>query len=218
MQQFRYFLMILLFITSCNPPAQEQTNDTSLKEEMENREIKKLSEGEINAAAMELGNEVAAKAQETLAGNLKKALQEKGIQGAIKYCNLAAYPLVDSVENEFNAEIKRVSLKTRNPEDKPDQTESSILEAYHYAMEQGQEIGANIQNLNEQYILYTKPIVINNQLCLNCHGEVGENTLTENYQIIKELYPDDEAVGYNMGDLRGMWSIKLAKKEIIKNL
>jgi hypothetical protein len=60
--------------------------------------------------------------------------------------------------------------------------------------------------------------VINNAQCLNCHGTPGKEVLPENHELIKGLYPQDRATGYSMDDLRGMWSIRLSKKEIIKSL
>jgi hypothetical protein len=60
--------------------------------------------------------------------------------------------------------------------------------------------------------------MIDNALCLNCHGKVGENVTQDTYQLIKDLYPGDSATGFEKGDLRGMWSIKMAKKQIVKQL
>jgi hypothetical protein len=36
---------------------------------------------------------------------------------------------------------------------------------------------------------------------------VGESLLPVNHEKIKLLYPEDKAIGYNEGDLRGVWSI-----------
>jgi hypothetical protein len=75
-----------------------------------------------------------------------------------------------------------------------------------------------VQELEDGYLLYTQPIVIENSLCLNCHGKVGETVGQDTYQLIKELYPADSATGFEKGDLRGMWSIKMARKEIVSRL
>lgn len=52
--------------------------------------------------------------------------------------------------------------------------------------------------------------IITNSLCLNCHGRVDEIGV-ENYSIIKALYPEDKAVDFGVGDLRGIWSITFNK-------
>ena len=81
---------------------------------------------------------------------------------------------MDSLEQQYDAEIKRVSMHYRNPEDQPDGTEKKILEAYQYSLDSGYSLSDNVQKVGSQFILYTKPIVIDNPLCLNCHGEPGK--------------------------------------------
>ncbi|MBV5321708.1 MAG: DUF3365 domain-containing protein, partial [Sulfuricurvum sp.] len=56
-------------------------------------------------------------------------------------------------------------------------------------------------------IMFYKPIVINNEACLKCHGNV-EGDLAK---AITAAYPEDKATGYKMGDLRGMIAIEIAR-------
>ncbi len=209
-------LIIGLAFTACNPPKTERSN--ALREEIESREIKKIPEGEVIASAAKWGESLAKQTQQLLGSNLKKALKEAGPKGAIEFCNIQAYPLVDSVQQNRDIVIRRTSLKTRNQENNPSAIEKRILEAYHYNQESDQPLTDNVQQLENNYLLYTKPIIINNSLCLNCHGKVGKNVTEETYTLIKELYPGDSATGFELGDLRGMWSIKMASKEIVKQL
>jgi len=53
---------------------------------------------------------------------------------------------------------------------------------------------------------------------LNCHGEPGKEISEETLQKLNELYPEDKAIGHQIGDLRGMWSIKIPKKEVVKEM
>ena len=39
-----------------------------------------------------------------LSGKLKSALQEKGVSGAVEYCKLTAYPLVDSLSDVYQCQ------------------------------------------------------------------------------------------------------------------
>jgi len=117
----------------------------------------------------------------------------------------------------YGAEIKRVSLKIRNQKNAPDILEKQLLEAYAYNIAEEIPVAAAVQMMdNGPNVLYTKPIILNNPLCLNCHGMVGTEISDSNYALIKGLYPNDSAIGYNLNDLRGMWSIKISKKDIIK--
>ncbi len=72
-----------------------------LKKEMENRQIKKLSEAQIFARALDLGQQIANVSQKTLAINLKSAITSKGASEAIQFCNVAAMPLVDSLSLQY---------------------------------------------------------------------------------------------------------------------
>ena len=55
--------------------------------------------------------------------------------------------------------------------------------------------------------MFYKPIVINNEACLKCHGNV-EGDLAK---VIKATYPEDRATGYKMGDLRGMIAVTIER-------
>jgi hypothetical protein len=210
-------LFILVFVAACNDKPADTSNQ-AFKEEMKDREIKIIPDGEIIDAAMKRGNIIADSAQKLLGGTLKKAIKEGGVPHAIEYCNLSAYSIMDSIEAAFGANVRRASLRVRNPEDAPNELERQILEAYEYQVQNDDVLSANIQRDGEEYLLYTRPITIKDAVCLNCHGEVGKYLKTEDYALIKELYPEDNATGHQMGDLRGMWSIRLAKKDIVKSL
>jgi hypothetical protein len=51
---------------------------------------------------------------------------------------------------------------------------------------------------------YVEPIYLQ-PLCATCHGDAVEAGLLEH---IRGLYPEDEAVGFRVGDLRGLfWAV-----------
>ena len=56
---------------------------------------------------------------------------------------------------------------------------------------------------HESQSTFYAPIILQD-MCKKCHGPKAEIT---NYEVIKKLYPDDLAFGYEQGDIRGMWSI-----------
>ena len=63
-----------------------------------------------------------------------------------------------------------------------------------------------------------KAITIPNGLCLNCHGEPGKEINESTLEKINSLYPEDKAIDFKVGDLRGMWSIEMPKKEVVKDI
>ena len=191
------FFSLLLFISCQSEKAQESQNDPKIKE-----------------IAMQEGNRIAGLAQKALGSQLQKAIGEGGVPYAIQFCNTAAYPILDSVSTKLNTEIKRAAIKARNQNDLPTPTEKEILEKHTQELQNGQELAPTLTSLNEEELLFAKPIMINNAICLNCHGTQGKEVTEETAKLITELYPKDKAMGHAFGDMRGIWSIKFAKADL----
>lgn len=172
------------------------------------------SENALEDMALQKGRLIADSTQKVLASNLGKAMKAKGITHAIDYCNTAAMPLTRQMEETFDAPIKRTTLKLRNPDNKPDSTEASMLHTYDSLMEKNQSLEAYTHWKDENTLMYFQPIQINNSLCLNCHGTVGATLTDTVYGFIKDKYPADEATGYELGDFRGMWSIAFPREKL----
>lgn len=207
--------VILSAAWSCT--SDKKVNNDAVRQEIKSREIIKVSDAEIVEKAHEIGNAIAAASKKTLGQNLQKAMKEGGPERAISFCNLNAAPLTDSLSKAYGAQIKRVSLKARNLGDIPDATERDLLEAYAFQMNDSIPLQSNVQELEGDIYLFSKPILIDNALCLTCHGTVGTTMNQEIDDLIKSKYPNDQATGYNIGDLRGMWSIVLNKKNIVQS-
>ena len=156
---------------------------------------------------MEKGQGIAAESFKTLSGQLKAALEDGGIQGAVKYCNLAANPLVDSLSKAHHVKIRRVTFNARNPQNHPDETEKEVLVNYEYLDKQGLKAEAVLFDMDDGSKIYFQPIYIEKALCLICHGNPGSTMTEENREFILSLYPEDEATGYQLNDFRGMWAI-----------
>lgn len=185
---------------------------------MANQKIKRVSEAQIMIVGLERGKVIADVAQKTLGSALKNTIQSEGTIEALSYCNVRAYSLVDSLSRAYSADIRRVSLRLRSPADAPDSIERELLEAYEYSIEQELSVSENIQDADEDYLLYTRPILIGQEMCLQCHGEIGKTLSLDTFEAIKDLYPADSATGHKMNELRGMWSIRLLKKDIVNSL
>ena len=185
---------------------------------MKSQEVKKVNQADIFAAGLRRGRQIAEAAQLSLGKKLKETMLNEGVHEAIRYCNIQAYPLVDSLSKTYRASIKRVSLKLRNPDDAPDSLENVLLNAYQYSVDNDMALQDNIVSLNDKFLLYTKPILIGDPVCLICHGKKGSEVSDETLSLIKSLYPYDSATGYKMTDLRGMWSIRLSLKEIVNTI
>lgn len=210
-----WVILLLLFPVACN--TNTRVDRKAISEEMEQRKIKRVKESEILEAGMQKGREISQEAEKALLGLLQEAISKYGIKGAVEFCNTAANPLTDSLQNVHNVNISRTSHKLRNPNNKPDKTEAEILDAYLYNEEEGLDLTENIQ-IKDEIVLYNRPIRIGSALCLNCHGRAGEDIQSDVLKKIDQLYPADEAKGFELNQFRGMWSIKIPKKDLVLSL
>lgn len=211
------FFFLVVLVWSCGFST-EKRRPKKIQESLEEREVKKVSGADIINKTNALGDSITKLAGAVFMDKISEKYSEGGYEAAAEFCSMNAYPLTDSLANEYKIFLKRVSNKNRNPENTPSDLEKQILDAYEYSVEQGDELGSNVQFIRPgDTILFNKPIQITSELCLNCHGKASQ--ISEEVQtVLKQEYPNDKATGYKLGDLRGMWSLKFFKKEIVQAL
>jgi Protein of unknown function (DUF3365) len=157
------------------------------------------------------GSTVSAALVQKLTHQLKEQMQISGPIGALNYCTQNALPITDQIAEESNTSIKRVSLKNRNPINTASPIEKILLNRWEKIYLSGQPLPVyEIQLHGNGKYTYYKPIVINNEACLKCHGDIEADSPL--YKAIRTAYPEDQATGYRMGDLRGMIVITLPKQ------
>lgn len=197
----KYLLLLILIISivACETTTQKTKVDST-----------ELSDQE-KELYLDKGKQIAAATFTALSQELQRAVKEGGIPNAIQYCNIAAHPITDSLAQLHKATIRRTSLKNRSPENQATALEKTVLENFADKIADGQPLKPIIKPISNDKVAFYAPIKVND-FCLNCHGKLGENLAKENYQLIQKYYPNDKAIGYKSGDLRGMWSIQLAKQ------
>lgn len=147
---------------------------------------------------------------DTLRNSLLKAIGENNFEGAISFCNEAAYRLTNTYTTSTMT-IKRTSDKFRNTSNAPDSMEQRILTAFQQLKNSGEKINSVFEEDNRNRYHYFKPIIVQ-AMCLNCHGSSAENIKPAVWQSIQQKYPADLAYDYKEGDLRGMWHVTFSKK------
>lgn len=183
------FLLTITALSACSNPKQQ----TISEEEKE--------------ALMLLGDSISMKMQNVLLQNVGKAIQKGGTDYAVEFCNVQAMPLTDSIADNLNVYIQRLSDKNRNPVNALQTQMDSIA----WRKMKSEKTDFTTQDKNGE-VYYYKPILIGMPTCIKCHG--GKNDIPVSTQkIIGQKYPNDKAVGYQMGDLRGMWKIKLKESQ-----
>ncbi|GAA0877770.1 hypothetical protein GCM10009119_07380 [Algoriphagus jejuensis] len=202
---------------ACGP--QERISKDTFEQVNEAMDVKRFTEAEILEEAMAWGDSITNEAQAQLISNLQKAIAENGTTGALEFCNVQALPILEKTANHYQVGIRRVSNRNRNPSNLPNEDESPILDAYEYTAENNGKSDPNIQKIEEGAVfLYTKPITIPGKFCLSCHGTPGLDIDAPTAQKLAQLYPNDKAIDHKVGDLRGMWSVRIPKKEVVKRL
>ncbi|MFY0688334.1 MAG: DUF3365 domain-containing protein [Cyclobacteriaceae bacterium] len=207
---------VFSFIQACDPG--KPIDREAVQQAIDSREIKKVPKVDIMNKGMELGNAITSEVQMALQKNLMEAIQNEGIPFALEFCNANATNIAQEIADSMGVNVIRVSEKFRNPNGKPDSLENLILASYQYNIEEQLSIEPALVEENPKTLLYTQPIMISSGLCLQCHGTIGKELSEENHQTISALYPSDSAIGYKIGDLRGMWAVRIPIKSVIGKL
>lgn len=139
---------------------------------------------------------------------LGQEMARGGYEGAARACSEAAQTVTEEFAREQGLEIRRVSLRARNPKDHPDEWEAAKLKAWEKEYKPGKppaEVFEIVEEDGRRLGRYLKPIVVQ-PMCLGCHGP-KEKISEEVRQVLEERYPRDHATGYSAGDLRGAFSV-----------
>ncbi len=107
------------------------------------------------------------------------------------------------------ANIKRVSDKPRNQNNKANAVELTHIETFKTMVANQQEVTAIVDE-SGNFVNFYYPITTN-AMCLQCHGKLDNELKSDTYETIKGLYPNDKAIGYDLNQVRGIWSISFAK-------
>jgi hypothetical protein len=195
MKQITYFLAVifgaLLFISCTLNQRSERNNvsSTSLPDSVYAMQAERL----------------VALTFDTLRNSLLEAIRTRSLAGAIGFCNEKA-PGITSIYTD-SVTIRRTALRFRSQTNKPDSLEMVVLMEMEAVLQSGKVALPKIvrtQLPNEVH--FFKPIIMQ-PMCLNCHGkplkEINQLTMSS----IQALYPDDRAVNFNTGDLRGVWHV-----------
>lgn len=154
------------------------------------------------------GRAIAAEFGATLRDALQAAMVEGGPVAAIRVCNEEAAGIGLAAAAGTGATVGRTSMKVRNPANRPDDHERAVLAEFATALQAdaGEAPPERLETLPDGRVRYMRAIVLQPQ-CLACHGSSLAPPVAER---IETLYPEDAARGYEVGDLRGAFTITWA--------
>jgi hypothetical protein len=155
----------------------------------------------------QIGDQVAGRLFASLLTTLQEKIATDGPEAAIAYCRLEALPLTTQVAAEFPTvkNVRRTALRVRNPVNAPDATDRSVLEGWLDSWNPAAPPQAVIKEYaatdGTKELRYYRPVPVM-ATCLACHGS-GEQIPGNVRAALLRDYPQDEAVDFQEGDLRG---------------
>ena len=142
---------------------------------------------------------------------LQDEIARNGPEGAIATCRDQAPQMARTASEQTGWAIRRVSLRNRNPKAVPDGWERAALEDFDRRAATG-EAPARLEKAEAvvedgktvwRYVRALPTL----ELCTQCHG-APEQLKPAVRQRLAELYPDDRATGYRVGEIRGAITLR----------
>jgi hypothetical protein len=193
---------VALAVSACRPDQVEHLKDTKrIGVETANWEVKRIMPKDLLRATRWAGDSLTATADTLLRRTLARELAVGGVAQAAAFCRPETYRFVDSLAGVMKATPRRVSARPRNPEHR----------ATLVAEQLRTDTTRTIRRESQEVFFYQRPIVLNNALCLRCHGEVGKDIAATDYAFIKKQFPQDEATGYRLGQQMGAWQMSMRR-------
>jgi Protein of unknown function (DUF3365) len=193
MKRIAFFTVSILIVIGCN------SNDAGNNKQ----------DADELAAYVKQGDSIVKITFDTLRNTLFKTIGEKGLRGALIFCNAQALPITKIYASEGIA-VSRISDKNRNPEN--GLSEFDKIEWGKYINNTTRKDSLKpVVIFNDSEAHYYKPILMQ-PFCLSCHGTPEKEIAKALLPVIDSLYPADKAKGYKAGDLRGMWHIVFTKQ------
>jgi len=144
-----------------------------------------------------------------LKGELQSAMREGGPVEAISVCKERAPAIARSLSESTGWEVGRTSRKLRNPElNAPDAWEEQVLLEF----EERKVAGEDVRTMAYAEVLdaaggtryrFMKAIPTG-ELCLVCHGATIDSEIAA---ALDAAYPQDQARGFALGDIRGAFTL-----------
>lgn len=144
-----------------------------------------------------------------LQGELGAAIKQGGPVAAVAVCKARAPAITEQVSTAGGWQVGRTSLKTRNPANAPDPWETRVLEQFEQRKARGEPAQgmryAEVVDLDGQKTYRYMQAIPTAEVCLACHGSALAPDLAE---ALDKAYPDDQARGYALGDIRGAFTLE----------
>ena len=145
----------------------------------------------------------------SLKAELVAAMKAGGPVNALGVCNVVAPGIAAERSIAYHGRVGRTSLKRRNPVNAPDGWEIDVLNAFEARKAAGEDVKtldyAAIVSENGARIFRYMIAIPTAEVCTKCHGTA---IAPEVATAIDDLYPTDMARGFEVGDIRGGFTLR----------
>lgn len=157
---------------------------------------------------LERARQAVAEMAKMLRGELQTAMLHGGPGNAIKVCRDKAPKIADAIGKVYGLSIDRTSLKPRRRA--PDAWEKQVLTQFERRKASGEPVSTLeyfeiTKNKGQPAFRYMKAIETK-PVCLACHGKQLAPEIEQN---LKDIYPNDQARGFKVGDIRGAFTVAI---------
>lgn len=162
---------------------------------------------EVTAADLDRGRALAGTLKKSLFSELGAAIG-RGAPSAIEICQTRA-PAIAAELSKDGALVGRATRRARNPANRADGWKVDAIAHFEdlNVRKQPLKTATFSRVLGDGRIAYAEPLIIQD-LCMTCHGkEIAADVRS----ILAARYPDDQATGYSVGDLRGVVWVELPR-------
>lgn len=158
-----------------------------------------------SAIAADGNMEEASRLVQQFAGQLKPALKQALTEGgpvhAISVCAEEAPRIAQELSANSAWTVRRVSLKPRNADSaQPDEWAREVLAKFDADQASGADPASLVHGEMDGHVyrfMRAQPV---EPLCLTCHGKAVAPGVAD---ALAKHYPDDRALGYDVGQIRG---------------
>jgi hypothetical protein len=161
-----------------------------------------------NQSAMQETRDIAAAMLKELGQTLQAAMADGGPENAIGVCKTQAPEIAMKLSMKHQLKVARVGTRARNPDmGVPNDWQTQALKQFESRLAKGDKpydiefIQLVKSGSYDLELRYAKPIVLQ-PMCTACHG-TPEQISPEVKAKLDQLYPNDKAVNYKPGELRG---------------
>jgi hypothetical protein len=184
------FLSILAFgvFSACrqNPGA----DPGAVKEELREREIVHLTEGQIAGRAAEMGDSLLLRAQIDFLAELGKSKDSS--------CIPAWNRTAAMMKNKFSTSIQRLPFSDQARKRLKNEKEIQLMDAYLYNHKNSLPVTPNLQKDGGKEFLFSKALILSDPACQKCHSSTSNSP-------VKGL----------KGDTVALWMLRYSRKQVV---